>query len=280
MGDEMFREDGLDDYLKNVGAHHILTKEEEVALFQRLENGDPSAREELVRCNLRLVIKIALQFRAAGQPMADLIQEGNIGLLHVIGKFDWRRGFRFSTYAAFWIRQEIQASLRNNCSMIRLPIRKARLLGKISETIRHFNGMEGRDPSTDEISQFLGVEEERIAALMPMRESIVSLDAERSDESANLMDTLPHGGLAPFELLNEVQTNHVVRGVLKYLSDREREIVELRFGLNEGGRSLSLRKTSRMVGLSQEGVRRIERRALDKLSRPAIRCQLDGLLTA
>lgn len=269
-------QDGLQTYLNEIADHRILTREEEVALFQRIEAGDESAREEVVRCNLRLVVKIALQFRDSGVPVADLVQEGNVGLLYVTQKFDWRRGFRFSTYAAFWIRQEIQAAVRNNSSFIRLPIRKGRLMGRIAEAIRHFQGNEGRDPSHEEIALFVNEPLDTVIGLMPLRESVMSLDQERGEEGTSLAQTLAHDGPAPYVRLDDEQRCTAVRGVLQYLSDRERHILELRFGLS-GDKPLSLRKTSRLVGLSQEGVRRIERRALGKLQRPAIRCRLDGL---
>jgi RNA polymerase primary sigma factor len=279
MIDMDFREDGLQDYLKRVGSHRLLSREEEVELFQQLEAGDLSARDELVRCNLRLVVKIALQFKGMGTSLADLIQEGNIGLLNVIGKFNWRLGFRFSTYAAFWIRQEVQAAVRNGGSLIKLPIRKGRLLGKINEVVRTFNRSEGRDPSTSEIAAMLGVDEQKVVDLLPMRDSVVSLDADPNGEGVTLLHSLPEEGPAPYTRLQQEQLGAVVRGALEFLTERERTIMELRFGLADG-RSHSLRKTSRKVGLSQEGVRRIERRALDKLSRPAIRQRLEGLLTA
>lgn len=277
--EDQFDSDGVQDYLKQVGAHRLLNREEEVELFQRLESGDPSARDEIVRCNLRLVIKIALQFRGMGVSVADLIQEGNVGLLQVIERFDWRRGFRFSTYAAFWIRQEIQASLRNTSSFIRLPVRKSRLLGRISEAIRHFNTMEGRDPSEAEIATFLGEPEEKIHSLMPLRESVVSLDAEVNEDGGHLLDTIPCEAARPGEHHAERERRQVVRKSLGILTDRERDVVELRYGF-KGGKSLSLRHISRRVGLSQEGVRRIEMRAIGKLQRPAVRQQLDGLLSA
>lgn len=276
----LYKEDGIQDYLKRIGSHPVLTREQEVELFQRLEGGDESAREEIVRCNLRLVVKIALQFKGCGVPISDLIQEGNIGLLNVIDKFDWSRGFRFSTYAAFWIRQEVQAALRNQGVMIRLPIRKARIMGKITDAIRVFNTMEGRDPSVEEIANYIGVEIEKVKALMPMREAVVSLDAERTEDGGRLMDVIPHNNTpSPAARITENQTRQAVKDALEFLSDRERKVMELRFGLR-GGRALSLRKTSKLVGLSQEGVRRVEARALGKLQRPAIRARLDGLLTA
>jgi RNA polymerase sigma factor (sigma-70 family) len=234
----------------------------------------------MVRCNQRLVIKMAVQFRGMGMPLGDLIQEGNVGLLAAIDRFDWRRGFRFSTYAAFWIRQEIQAAVRTGSQMVRLPVRRARMLGRIAEATRYFQAMEGRDPSVADLTQFLGEPEAKVVAAMAMRESVVSLDADPTGEGNSLLETLPDHGPAPSDRLEREQKEAAVRRALRGLTDRERRVVELRFGFNTGGRSLSLRHTSKHVGLSQEGVRRVENRALAKLSRPAIRSQLAGLMSA
>lgn len=278
--DTRFEEDCLQEYLGDIADHRVLTREEEIELFQRHEAGEASARDEIITCNLRLVVKIALAFKGNGLPVADLIQEGNIGLLHVVDKFDWRKGFRFSTYAAFWIRQEIQAALRNTGAMIRLPVRKSRLLSKISEAIRSFSFMEGRDPSHEEIAAILGEDVEKIKMLMPMRETIYSLDAEVTEDGSTLMQTLPCGGASPDAKVAEAETVATVRKSFDQLSDREREIVEYRFGFRSGGSAMSLRKTSAKVGLSQEGVRRVERRALDKLRRPGVADDLRDLLIA
>jgi RNA polymerase primary sigma factor len=267
---------GLQTYLQEIGTNRVLSKKEEVRLFQRIEYDDEAAREEILQCNLRLVVKIAMQYRGCGVSTSDLIQEGNLGLLNVITKFDWRKGFRFSTYAAFWIKQEIQAAIRQSNSMIRLPVRKARLMGKISETVHFFQVYEGREPTIEEIATFLGEDEGKIKMLMPYRDPIVSLDAERNEDGGNLMDTIAQVGPAPYEALDAVQITDTVQNVLEYLTDREREVIQLRFGL-KGGQPLSLRKVSSKVGLSQEGVRRIERRALAKLQRPAIKSKLAGL---
>lgn len=267
---------GLQTYLREIGTNRVLSKKEEVRLFQRIEYDDEAAREEILQCNLRLVVKIAMQYRGCGVSTSDLIQEGNLGLLNVITKFDWRKGFRFSTYAAFWIKQEIQAAIRQSNSMIRLPVRKARLMGKISETVHFFQVYEGREPTIEEIATFLGEDEGKIKMLMPYRDPIVSLDAERNEDGGNLMDTIAQVGPAPYEALDAVQITDTVQNVLEYLTDREREVIQLRFGL-KGGQPLSLRKVSSKVGLSQEGVRRIERRALAKLQRPAIKSKLAGL---
>ena len=273
-------EDGLQDYLHQVCDHPILTREQEVALFQRLEAGDDSAREEIVRCNLRFVVKIALQFKNRGLSVADLVQEVNIGLLQVIDKFEWQRGFRLSTYAAYYIRQEIQAAIHRQGSMIRLPVRKARLMGKINECTQRFLETIGREPTPEELALDLGVALEKIHDMMEMRHTFASLDAEPEDEGRSFSETVADADAPlPSRDIEEEQTRAAVCSVLDFLNEREREVMELRYGFRNG-RSHSLRKASRLVGLSQEGVRRVEHRALDKLRRPAIRQHVDGLLSA
>ena len=259
---------------------HVLNREEEVALFQSLEAGDENARDEIVRCNLRFVVKIAMQYKGMGVPMADLVQEGTIGLLHVIGKFDWRRGTRFTTYAAYYIRQEVQACLYRQASMIRLPVRKARVLGRIQEYIRSTQEREGREPQPQEIAVALGVDTDLVEMLMGLRHSFSSIDAEVEVDGRTIAESLPdHDAVVPGHALNIEQSHAAVIGMLDVLSDREREVLDLRFGLNSGV-SRSLRKASAVVGLSQEGVRRVENRALDKLRRPTVRARFEQLMIA
>jgi len=259
---------------------HVLSREEEVALFQRLDAGDDDARDEIVRCNLRFVIKIAMQYKGMGVPMADLVQEGTIGLLHVIGKFDWRRGTRFTTYAAYYIRQEVQACLYRQASMIRLPVRKARVLGRIQEVIRNTQEREGREPQTEEIALKLGVEVELVEMLMGLRHTFAPMDGEIDDDGRQLTETLADPQAEkPGEALNTEQSRAAVIGILDVLSDRERQVLDLRFGLANGV-PRSLRKASTLVGLSQEGVRRVENRALDKLRRPTVRARFEQLMIA
>jgi RNA polymerase primary sigma factor len=266
--------------LKEATRGHVLSREEEMALFQRLEAGDEEAREEIVRCNLRFVIKIAMQYKGMGVPLADLVQEGTIGLLHVIGKFDWRRGTRFTTYAAYYIRQEVQACLYRQASMIRLPVRKARVLGKIQEYIRTTQEREGREPQTQEIALELGVETDLVEMLMGMRHSVSSLDAEIDEEGRVVAEAIPDTeAVVPGESLNAEQSQAAVIALLDVLSDRERQVLGLRFGLG-GGSARSLRGASKVIGLSQEGVRRVENRALDKLRRPTVRARFEQLMIA
>ncbi len=265
-------------YLAEVATRKLLTRDEEVALFKRLESGDETARAEIVEANLRFVIKIALQFSSRGISIADLIQEGNIGLLDVVGKFDWRKGYRFSTYAAFWIRQSIQMALRKQCNVIRLPIRKGRFLGHLNEAIRNFASSHGRNPSMRELSLLLDVDEGKLEQLMQLRDSVLSLDTESDEDGSQLLTRIrDENARSPFERCAESETRERVSAALATLTEKERNVMMLRYGFN-GGSELSLRSTSQLVGMSQEGVRRVERKALKKLRRPAARQMVAGLL--
>ncbi len=276
-----FEEDGVQDYLNMAACHPVLTREQEVELFQRLENGDDSARDDIAAHNLRFVVKIALKYRGLGVPLADLIQEGNIGLLTVIDKFEWRKGFRFSTYAAYYIRQEIQAALHRSGAMIRLPVRKARLLGRINEFIQRELERTCVEPTVEEIALELDVPREKVETMLELRHTFTSMESELTEDGLCLKDMIADEcAPMPDEQLEVEQTKAAVVDVLEYLSDREREVIKLRYGMNARGRSYSLRGASKVIGLSQEGVRRVEHRALGKLRRPAISAQVEGLLTA
>jgi len=265
-------------YLDEVQDEVILTREQEIELFKRYEAGDVTAREEIVRANLRFVVKLAYEFINRGLPLADLIQEGNIGLLEVIPKYKWRKGFRFSTYAAFWIRQAIQTALRRHCCLIRLPIRKSRLLGRINEHTRQFRFENGREPTSQELAERTGASAEEVERLILLRDGILSLDAQEDEEDTRLLDTVTQPeAKSPRDVAAEKQMRSKVARVLDFLGERERRILRLRYGF-ESGKTLSLRRTSKVVGLSQEGVRRIELRALDRLRRPAIRQSVAGLV--
>lgn len=278
MAPESLQTDSLSIYLDEIGSNEILSREEERELFQRLEEGDESARERIVACNLRFVVKIAAQYRGRGLALADLIQEGNIGLLEVIDKFDWRRGFRFSTYAAFWIRQAIQRALVKSGSLVRLPSRKARLLGQINQVIERHRAQHRRDPSVEEIAAAVEMAPEALADLLRWRDSVLSLDTPLDDDGGRLMEVIADDADDnPLSRALENERRAEVGRVLGRLGSREQTILRLRFGF-ETGKALSLRKTSARVGLSQEGVRRLERIALGKLRRVAQREELACLM--
>jgi RNA polymerase sigma factor (sigma-70 family) len=269
---------GLKTYLKEIGRHRVLTKDEEHALFERLVGGDESARQEIIDCNLRLVVRLSLQFQNRGLPLEDLIQEGNIGLLEVIDRFDHTLGFRFSTYAAFWIRQSIQVAVRKQGSLIRLPVRKSRMLGHLSEIVHESMAVAGRAPTVTELTQKLNLSERQVVELLQISKSTVSLDAPIDEDGGVLRDRVADS-VTPLPSAHSMRSemSRKVRGVLEQLSEREHSILALRFGLS-GEKARSLRMISRRVGLSQEGVRRVEQRALAKLGRAHLRRQLTGLI--
>jgi len=270
--------DEMNFYLKEVSQRRVLTRDEEIDLFKRLGDGDENARAEIVEANLRFVIKIALQFSGRGVALPDLIQEGNIGLLEVVDRFDYRKGFRFSTYAAFWIRQAIQMALRKQSNVIRLPIRKSRFLGHLSEAISTFAATHGRAASTSELAEILGIEEEKLQQLMGMRDSVLSLDMEPDEDGAQLLSRL-EDKTTPSALDNCLgkEQSRQVRKAMVSLSEKEQKVLKLRFGFDTG-KTMSLRSTSKLVGMSQEGVRRVERTAIKKLRKPQTAQMIGGLL--
>lgn len=265
-------------YLKEVAQHKVLTREQEVDLFRRLKSGDESARQLIVEANLRFVIKIALQFAGRGVALPDLIQEGNIGLLEVVDKFDYRKGYRFSTYAAFWIRQSIQMAIRKQSNVIRLPIRKSRFLGHLNEAISTFSQSHGRSPSSRELALQLDMDEDKLEQMMRLRDSVLSLDMETEEEGSHLLLRLEDESTpSPFERCIENEMQKRVNKALSLLTEKEQKVLKLRFGFG-GGKNMSLRTTSKLVGMSQEGVRRVERNALKKLRRPGANQVISGLL--
>ena len=271
-------QDELNSYLKDVSQNKVLTRDEEVALFKRLEMGDETARTEIVESNLRFVIKIALGFTGRGVALADLVQEGNIGLLEVVEKFDYKKGYRFSTYAAFWIKQAIQLALRKQCNVIRLPIRKSRFLGHLTEAITNFSHNHGRAPSTRELALLMDVDERKLEHLMQLRDSVLSLDMEHEEEGGQILNKLRDEHTpSPLDNCIESEKRQRVTKAIGTLSEKEQKVLKLRYGLGTAN-DLSLRGTSKIVGMSQEGVRRVERKALKKLRRFPAREMVFGLL--
>lgn len=265
-------------YLQDIGRNRVMTKDEEFACFQRLRDGDESVRREIIERNLRLVVRLAVKFQNKGLSLEDLIQEGNIGLLEVIDRFDHTLGFRFSTYAAFWIRQAMQVAVRKQGSLIRLPVRKSRQLGRLGELINEFHSLNGRAPNAKELAERLKISENQVDDLIKVSRTALSLDCVLDEDGQTLQDKLPDdNALLPSEESMKRELGRKVRQALSQLSEREHTILHLRFGLG-GSKARSLRNVSRQVGLSQEGVRRVEQRALAKLAKPSMRNQLASLL--
>jgi RNA polymerase sigma factor (sigma-70 family) len=267
-------------YLVEVNKYPLLTREQEIDLFRRLRSGDESVREQIITSNLRFVLKIALQFAGRGIAISDLVQEGNIGLMEVVDKFDPERGFRFSTYAAFWIRQSVQMTLRKTSGTIKLPIRKSRMLGRMQEVVRNFKNDHGRQPNPQELAQLLETTVDTLEELLSVGDAVISLDevGDGTDGLNLLQKVADDKQPAPIvHAMEEEQRDRVARA-LDHLSDRERRVLHLRYGFVTG-ETLSLRDASKHVGLSQEGVRRTEMVALKKLrSTPQTLALINGLV--
>ena len=222
-------------YFNEVGKSKLLTREEEVTLSQRIEQGDQAARAKLIESNLRLAVSIAKKYQHFGCALPDLIQESNIGLIKAVEKFDWRRGFRFSTYATWWIRQAVRRHVTANSSTIRIPSHARGLMGKLKECIDEYEHEMGVTPTAAEIADILGVSESIVEDVLRAPKSIASLNMPiGKDDSGTLQDVIPDEDAAgPDEILDREKMSMAVRRGLKNLTSREEKIIRLRFGITE-----------------------------------------------
>jgi RNA polymerase sigma factor (sigma-70 family) len=293
-------------YLNDIGQHPLLTKEDEVRLgkavqlgrstAERLASGeaiDPAERRSLeaqvrageeagqtfVKCNLRLVVSIAKRFPSSGLPLLDLIQEGNFGLMHAVEKFDPSKGFKFSTYATWWIRQSIGRGVANTGRAIRLPVHASdQLVGLRIESIA-FEVRHGRAPRPDELAEALDLSVRKVEELIPYLQDPVSLSEPMGDGERELGDVVEDaGGEAPDKQVFAAMLPAQVADLLAGLDAREREILCLRYGLDRG-RPRTLEEVSQSFNLTREGIRQVEAKAILKLRRRAVRGERD-LLTA
>lgn len=270
--------EGFQIYLKEISKNRVLSRDEERDLFAELAAGDEQVRGVIIDCNLKFVIRLARKFLGRGMPLEDLVQEGNIGLLEAIARFDHTLGFRFSTYSAFWIRQAIQVAVRQKGSMVRIPVRKSRQLGFLREIIQEYQSIHGRPPNEEEVAERLKITPEAAKELSRLGAAVLSIDTVENPDAPNLLEQLVDpDAVSPEESSMEMELKAKVAAVLDFLSERERQVLHHRYGFRTGT-SLSLRKVSKSMGLSQEGVRRIEQRAIDKLRRPYARQTVNGLL--
>jgi RNA polymerase primary sigma factor len=287
-----FAIDEVEMYLDEVGRVPLLTRDDEVDLAKRIEagreasrklsngNGHDSralqsviedgarAREHLILANLRLVISVAKKYQNYGLPLLDLIQEGNLGLMRAIKKFDYRKGFKFSTYATWWIRQAISRSVADKGRVIRLPVHVHTQLRQISKTRQRLQLELEREPTPKEIAPQVDISPQRIKELLRQTQTSVTLDTpDEDDEQAALFERIPdEDALDPVDLLNNQEQVKSVHDLLEVLTPREERVLRLRFGLH-GGAPLSLRAIGEKIELTRERVRQIEASALDVLRR-------------
>ncbi len=262
-------DDSVKQYLKEIGSYPLLTAEQELQLAEKVSHGDLRARQKLIEANLRLVVSIAKRYANQGLPLLDLIQEGNIGLMRAAQKFDYKRGFRFSTYATWWIRQAISRTIAEHSRTIHIPVHVVELIYKIKRVARKMYQDEGIEPLPEQLAAEVGLTKDRLIELLSISEQPVSLDAPvADDELYHLADILEDVDTAtPVDQVSQqLQREHIERA-MTVLNPRERTIIEMRYGLCDGYYH-TLDDVSVKYSLTRERIRQIEVKALRKLRYP------------
>lgn len=256
-------------YLKQAASYSLLTKEEERELAEAAAAGDINARNDLVNHNLRLVVSIAKQYMGKGLPLLDLIQEGNLGLMTAVDKFDIEKGFRFATYATYWIKQSIAKAVKEQTRSIRIPINIINLISSVRKAERELGQILKREPKSEEIAKFLGLDIKKVKLAYEWVKDASSLDVTiGEDEEATLGDFIEDdAATASFATIEDNDRNAIIREVLSTLSERERFIIEHRFGIGLT-RPETLEEVGKQMNLSKERVRQLETMALRKLRNP------------
>jgi RNA polymerase primary sigma factor len=259
--------DSLQLFFNEARRHPLLTAQEEIELAKRIERGDLAAKERMINSNLRLVISVARKYQGQGLPLGDLIQEGMLGLIRAVEKFDWRKGFKFSTYGTLWIRQAIGRGLANSSRTVRLPVHITARARKISDAERKLAAELDRMPTEEEIADFVGLPLDEVADIRRADRGPASLDqGVGEDGETSLGDLIPHGGPSVEEEVAAELEDERLREAVDGLPEPERNVLTLRFGL-ETEEPVALRETGRRLGLSSERVRQLEDRALKRLAR-------------
>jgi RNA polymerase primary sigma factor len=258
--------DSLRLYLRSIGRVQLLTAEREVALAQRIERGDLVAKQEMVEANLRLVVSIAKGYLGRGLSFLDLIQEGSLGLIRAVEKFDYRRGYKFSTYATWWIRQAVTRAIADKGRTIRIPVHMVEKLNKVVHVERQLVQELGREPSADEIAHELECSSREVRDILRMAQQPVSLEKPvGEEEESELGDFVEdEAAVSPFDSASETLRRENVRRALDALPSREREVIEMRFGLR-GTRPYTLEEVGRAFNVTRERIRQIENHTLKKL---------------
>jgi len=258
--------DSLQLFLKDIGKVRLLTAQEEVDLAKRIERGDLDAKQKMVESNLRLVVSIAKNYRNQGLPFLDLIQEGTLGLVRAAEKFDYRKGFKFSTYATWWIRQAIARALADKARTIRIPVHVVEKLNKIGRAERKLVTELGREPTNEEIAEATGIDPEEVDSIKRSAQAPVSLEKPVGDEEESEFGQFiaDERAESPYERAAEILTKEALREALENLSYRERRVLELRYRLG-GEHPRTLDEVGRTFNVTRERIRQIENQSLKKL---------------
>lgn len=255
-------------YLREIGQINLLTNEEEVKLAKRIEKGDIWAKKRLSEANLRLVVSIAKKYIGRGLTLLDLIQEGNTGLMRAVDKFDYRKGFKFSTYATWWIRQAITRAIADQARTIRIPVHMIETINKLIRVQRQLVQDLGREPTPEEIAQEMGIEVDKVEHIMKISQETVSLEAPVGEEDdSRLGDFIEdQKNISPEESTSQELLKDKIKEFLEGLQPREQRILRMRFGLDDG-RTHTLEEVGKEFGVTRERIRQIEAKALTKLKK-------------
>jgi len=257
-------------YLKEIGKVPLLSADEEIELAKKMEHGDETAKKRLCEANLRLVVSIAKRYVGRGMLFLDLIQEGNLGLIKAVDKFDWRKGYKFSTYATWWIRQAITRSIADQARTIRIPVHMVETINKLIRVSRQLLQEYGREPSPEEIAMEMDISEEKVREILKIAQEPVSLETPiGEEEDSHLGDFIPDEDVpAPAEAAAFSMLKEQLVEVLDTLTEREQKVLKLRFGL-EDGRARTLEEVGKRFDVTRERIRQIEAKALRKLRHPS-----------
>jgi RNA polymerase primary sigma factor len=259
-------ENSLDLFLRAARAHSLLTAEEEINLAQRIERGDLAAKERMINANLRLVVSQARRYQGHGLPMEDLVQEGMLGLIRAVEKFDWRRGFKFSTYGTLWIRQALQRGLQNHGRTIRLPVHVAQRQTKVRKVESELSTKLGREPTDEEIAAEAEIPAEEVAELRELTRGLTSLDQPVGEDGETAFgDLLASERPQPAEEVENAERQELINGAVDQLPGPERNVIRLRFGL-AGTEPLNLRQTGLELGITLGKARELEQQGLSRLA--------------
>jgi RNA polymerase primary sigma factor len=257
--------DSVQSYLKEIATVSLLSAADEVRLAKLIERGDQRAKDALIEANLRLVVSIAKRHVGRGLTLLDLIQEGNLGLIRAVEKFDWRKGFKFSTYATWWIRQAVSRAITDQGRTIRIPVHMADVMNRVTRTSRDLSQELGRDPTPAEIARHLKLKPEKVEEIQRLTRETVSLEAPLGEGEASLGDFIEDEDTpGPEEIAIDTMVRSDIRRILEGLAERERRILELRFGLT-GQDPMTLEEVGKHLGVTRERIRQMELKTLRRL---------------